>query len=144
LQKIYNNRDNAGRAVVDHHQPALDAQSVEPGDSSAEKADHRWLLLIRQYLDVGQACGVIDGNMDPVVADAVGATLLAITGDAVALLPEPRQRLHVDMNQVARVRPLVPLRRWFGFQVPQSPQPQTAESPGNAGEGRLEQPGDVA
>jgi len=67
------------------------------------------------------------------------------------VLPEPvidrqvaGQRLDVDMDQVAWVLPLVPLHRWFGFQVPQSPQPQTAESPGNAGEGCLEQPGDVA
>jgi len=82
--------------------------------------------------------------MDLVVADAVGAALLAIAGDAVAHLQEPRQRLDVDMDQVAWVLPLVPLHRWFGFQVSQSPQPQTAESPGNAGEGRLEQPGDVA
>jgi len=82
--------------------------------------------------------------MDLVVADAVGAALLAIAGDAVAHLPEPRQRLDVEMDQVAWVLPLLTLHRWIGFQVPQSPQPQTAERPGNAGEGRLEQPGDVA
>jgi len=82
--------------------------------------------------------------MDLVVADAVGGALLAFAGDAMAHLPEPRQRLDVDMKQVAWVLPLVPLHRWFEFQVPHSPQPQTAESPVNAGEGRLQQPGDVA
>jgi len=41
-----------GRVVVAHHPPALDALSVEPGDSPAEKVDHRLLLLIRQHLDV--------------------------------------------------------------------------------------------
>ena len=50
----------------------------------------------------------------------------------------------VDIDQVTWVLPLVPLHRWFGFQVPQSPQLQTAESPGNAGERCLEQPGDMA
>jgi len=135
---------DVGRAVVAHHPPALDALSVEPGDSSAEKADHRWLLLIRQYLDVGQACGVIHGNMDLVVADAVGAALLAIAGDAVAHLPEPRQRLDVDVEEIAWPVPPIALHWNLGFQVPQMPQPQTAESPGNAGEGRLEQPGNVA
>jgi len=78
------------------------------------------------------------------VTDAVGASLLVIAGDAMAHLPEPRQRLDADMDQVAWVLPLVPLHRWFGFQVPQSPQLQPAESPGNAGEARLELAGDVA
>jgi len=81
--------------------------------------------------------------MDLVVADAVGAPLLAIAGDAVAHLPEPRQRLDVNMDQVAWVLPLVPLHWNLGLQVPQTPQPQKAESPGNAGEGRLQQPGNV-
>jgi len=92
---------DVGRAVVAHHPPAFDPLVVEPGDSTAEKADHRWLLLIRQYLDVGQAYGVIHGNMDLVVAEAVGAALLAIAGGAVAHIPEPRQRLDVEMDQVA-------------------------------------------
>jgi hypothetical protein len=29
-----------------------------------EKADHRWLLLVRQHLDIGEASGVINGHMD--------------------------------------------------------------------------------
>ena len=32
------------------------------------------LLLIGQHLDVGEPCGVIDGHVDPVVADASRAT----------------------------------------------------------------------
>jgi len=75
---------DVGRAVVAHHPTALNALTVEPGDSPAEKADHRGLLLIRQHLDVGQACGVNNGDMNLVVADTVGAALLAIARDPVA------------------------------------------------------------
>ena len=82
--------------------------------------------------------------MDPVVADAVGAASLPVAGDAVAHLPKPSQGLDINVDQVAWPLPLVALHRWFGFQVPQSPQPQTAESPGNGGEGRLQKPGNVA
>jgi hypothetical protein len=41
-----------GGAVVAHHPPALDALGVEPGNGPAETADHRWLLLVPQHLDV--------------------------------------------------------------------------------------------
>ena len=74
-----------------------------------------------------------------VVANAVGAALLPVSGDAVAHLPQPHQRLDIDVSQVAWPLPVVALQRWFGFQVPQSHQPQTAESPGNGGEGILQQ-----
>ena len=131
-------------SVVAHHPPALDPLAVEPGDSTAEKADHCWLLLVCQDLDIGQPCHVVDGDMDLVVADPVGTTPLAIAGDAVAHLPEPGQRFDVNVDQVARPVPLVPLHWWFGLQIPQTAQSQTAERPGVGGEGGLQQPGDVA
>ena len=134
---------DVGRAVIAHHPAALDALAVEPGDGSAEEADHRWLLLIRQHLDVGQACGVIHSDMNLVVADAIGAPLLAITGDPVAHPAEAGQGFDVDVDQVAWPFPLVALHRRFGIHVPQSPQPKAAESPGDGGEGSLQQPGDV-
>jgi hypothetical protein len=81
------------RPVVAHHPAALDPLAVEPSDGTTEKADHRWLLLVCQHLDVGQPRGVIDGDMDLVVANASGAALLPIAGDAVPDLPEPGQRL---------------------------------------------------
>jgi hypothetical protein len=132
------------RPVVAHHPAALDPLAVEPSDGTTEKADHRWLLLVCQHLDVGQPRGVIDGDMDLVVANASGAALLPIAGDAVSDLPEPGQRLDVDVDQVARPRPFVPLYRWFGIQIAQAPEPQSAESPGDSGEGRPQQTGNVS
>ena len=70
---------------VDAHQPAaLDPLAVEPGDSTAQKADHRRLLLVRKHFDIGQTRGVINGDMDLVVAHPVGTTPLPFSGDAVA------------------------------------------------------------
>lgn len=89
---------DVGGAVVAHHAAARPAPANEPGNGTAEKADHRWLLLIRQHLEVRQSGGVVDGDMDLVVADLVGAPQLAITGDAVAHLLEPRRGLDIDLE----------------------------------------------
>lgn len=58
-----------GRAVVAHDLAALHALSVEPGHS--------------ENLHVGEPCGVIDGDVDPVVIDASRTALLRIAGDPV-------------------------------------------------------------
>jgi len=55
---------DVGRFFFAHHPPGLDPIGVEPGVSSAEKADHRWLLLIRQHLDLGKPCGVFHGDVN--------------------------------------------------------------------------------
>ena len=82
--------------------------------------------------------------MDLVVAHAVGTTPLPVSGDAVAHLPESGQRLDVNVDQVARPLPLVPLHRWFWLKIAQASEPQTAESPGDGGEGSLQRPGELA
>jgi hypothetical protein len=106
---------DVGGTVVAHHPPALEPLAVEPGDSTAEKADHRWLLLVRQDLDVGQPGGVIHSDVNLVIADAVGPSLLPVSRDPVTHPAEASQGLDVDMDQVTRSLPLVALHRWFGF-----------------------------
>jgi hypothetical protein len=132
-----------GGAVVAHHPTALDALGVEPGDCSTEKADHRWLLLIHQHLHVGMPGGVVDGHVDLVVTDAIGATLLPVAGDPVPHLAEPGQSLDVEVDQVTGPFPLVALHQRLGLQVPQESETQVAESPCDGGERCMEQPGDV-
>jgi hypothetical protein len=51
-------------AVVSHHPPALDPLVDESGVSTAEKAHHCRLLLIRQHLVTDQRCGVIPSVME--------------------------------------------------------------------------------
>jgi hypothetical protein len=45
--------------------------------------------------------GVIDGDVNFLVADFVRAPLLAVTGDPVAHLAKVGQSLYVDVNQIA-------------------------------------------
>ena len=101
------------RPVVAHHPAALDSLAVEPGDSTAEKADHRRFLLVWHHLDVRQPRGVIDGDMNLVLTDAGGAAFLAITRDSIADLAQASQRLDVDVDQVSGPLPFVPLNCWF-------------------------------
>lgn len=84
---------DVGRAVVAHHLSAQHALAVEPGQSPAQEADGRALLLVSEYLDVGQPCGVVDRSVDPVIADARGASLLLIAGDAMSDPAEADQPL---------------------------------------------------
>ncbi len=134
---------DVGRSVVAHHLTTLDALAVEPGQCPAQEADRCALLLIGQHLDVGEPCGVIDGNVDPVVTDASRAALLPVSCDAVSHLAEAGQLLDVDVNQVAGPFPFVALNRRLWLQVSQPAQPQAVQRSGHGGERSREQPGNV-
>ena len=54
------------------------------------------------------------------------------------------QRLDVDVDQVAQPLQLIPKHRWLGIKIAQAPASQTVVSPGLAGEGGIQQTGDVA
>lgn len=134
---------DVGRTVVAHHLTALDALAVEPGHGAAQEADRSGLLLISKNLHIGEPRGVVDGHVDPVVADACGTALLPVAGDAVTHLAEAGQLLDVDVNQAARRLALITLHHRFGLQVPQPPQAQAVQAPGHGGEGCNQQPGDM-
>ncbi len=70
-----------GGAVVAHHPPVIDSLAFDPGDYTVEKAEHRWLLLIRQYLHVVEAGGVNHGDTHLIVPDTIGVPLLPFAGD---------------------------------------------------------------
>ena len=107
--------------VACHHPGPVDPLGVEPGDYPAEEADHGWLLVVPQHRDVSQPGGVVDGDMDLLVPDPVGASLLAITGDPMPHLAKSGKGLDVHGDPVTRPLPRVPLYRRPGFQVSQSP-----------------------
>ena len=90
------------RPVVRHDLPALDPLPVELGHSTAQEADCGGLLFVRQHFYVGESGGIVDGHVDPVVADAGRAALLPVAGHAVPDLAKASQLLDVDVNQVAR------------------------------------------
>jgi len=88
---------DVGRAIVAHHLTAFHALPVEPGHSPDQEADGRALLLVSEDLDVGQPCGNID-RYDSLIADARGASLLPIAGDAMSDQAEAGQLFDVDVN----------------------------------------------
>jgi len=97
---------------------ALDTLGVEPGQSPAHKADRSGLLFVSMNLDVGQPCGIFDGDIDLVLAHASRAALLTVARDAaVAHLSKAGQLFHVDVGQVAWRLTFVALDRRFGLQV---------------------------
>jgi hypothetical protein len=109
--------------------------AVEPGHSTAQEADRCGLLLVGEHLDVSKPCGVINGDVDTVVADAGRAALPPVTGDAVADLAKTGELFDVDMDQVSRMLPLVALHWRFGFEISQPPETKEVEHPGHGGEG---------
>jgi hypothetical protein len=69
---------------------------------------------------------------------------LPAASDTADYLPETGQVSDVDIDQVARNVPYLPLHRQIGIQIAQVTEPQTAESPGDGGEGWKQQPGNMA
>jgi len=130
--------------MLAHIPTVLSALTVETYHSPSEKADNLVLHLIRQQLDVGQACGVINADRNLVVADEVRAALLAIASKLVVHPAAAGHGRGIDVDQVARMLPLVTLHEWFGIQVPKSTNTQSAKILGDDGDKSLQQPGDVA
>jgi len=98
---------------------------------------------VRQHLEVGHACGVVDRDVDLVIVDAIEASLLSFAGDPVAHLAKASQGFDVDVDQLYSPLPLVALHRNLGLQIPQASKTELAKHPGDGGEGSLQQPGDV-
>ena len=65
-------RGTVGATVVGEQ--ALDPHPVAPEevDGAAQEADRGARLLVLQDLDVGQACGVVDADVDELPADPPG------------------------------------------------------------------------
>ena len=106
-------------AVVAHH--ALDGDPVGgvEGDRSPQEAGGGGASLVVEHFDVGQARGVVDADMHelPTLRGAaaagtpVGVLALASPGDAMTNAGDDPELLDVDMDQLARPRALVAVRR---------------------------------
>lgn len=78
-----------------------DAEAGVVGQSCFQEADGAFLLLAGQDLAEGDARGIVDADMDELPADAIGASSLAITGDAVAGGLEPAELLAAEVDELA-------------------------------------------
>jgi hypothetical protein len=97
---------DVARAVVAHHPLDADAPFSEPAQGTHEKAGAALAALVGQHLDIGQARGVIDGDMNELLAGPVRGVAPA-AGDPVAHPSKARQLLDVEMQELAGVLPLV-------------------------------------
>jgi hypothetical protein len=101
---------DVGGAVVGHQSLHLDPVGAVEADRPPQEADRGGRLLVGQDLDVGQAGGVVDADVDPLPAGhapAVTTTTLelapAVAGDPMPrpLDADPAQFLDVDVDQLA-------------------------------------------
>src|SRR5215471_21356994 len=105
------------RPVVAHHATYPDAALPKPGDSSVEKGHSALPSLVGQKLDVGQAARVVDADVSKFPAHSLHLVeARKATGDAVAYPLDPGELLDVDVNEISRVRPLIPIRRFRWLQ----------------------------
>jgi hypothetical protein len=63
---------DVSRTVVDHHPPVVDPLAVEQSDGTAKNGDHI-SLCPKQNIEVSQPGGVVDGDTDLVIANAIEA-----------------------------------------------------------------------
>ena len=94
-------RERVGQAVVGHDPLDADAEAGEPGERPGEEAGVSG-RLVGQDLGVGQARGVIDGDVQEFPADAaLCCAPRAVAGDPVADAVDPAELLDVDVDQLA-------------------------------------------
>jgi hypothetical protein len=91
-------------------------------DGAAQEADRGERLLVGEHFDVGQAGGIVDGDVHELPADALAAVTVAVDERRVVVLAQPvadalaraaldaPELLDVDVDQLAGPRALVALR----------------------------------
>jgi|LakMenE18May11ns_1017448.scaffolds.fasta_scaffold9936498_4 hypothetical protein len=121
--------ENSKQTVVRHDLAGLHSLAVEPGYFPDQKADRADLLLITRLYHVEQKCGVVNGRVDTVAADADSAALQTVTFNPVFQLAACEdlcqavtgKHLEIDAHSVSRVLPVVPIGKKFGSRLPSGP-----------------------
>jgi hypothetical protein len=108
-------RDVAG-AVVGHDSLDRDAAALEPGDRASEEARGGRGSFVGQDFGIGEARGIVDGDMDELPADASNASG-AVSVDTMADTADTAQLLDVDVDQLARAFSLVSDDWLFGLEA---------------------------
>ena len=111
-QQIAEGKAFVGRAVIAHDTFGGDAMVCEPFDRAGGEDDSTFLAFIRQQLGVGQAGGIIDGDVQelPTKTTPDGAPIAlsgAIAGDPMTNSLDTAELLDIDMDQFARLFALV-------------------------------------
>ena len=79
-------------------------------NGSSQEADRGRGLLLVEYLDVGDPCCIVDGDVDELPADSLRLAS-AGAGHAMAGACDTDELLHIDVEQLARAASLVAVGR---------------------------------
>lgn len=131
-----------GAAIVRHHARDLDAALREVPNGAAQEADGTLLGFIREDFRVGEPGAIVNGHMEHLPSQAARAPR------AVAMNPMPDdpdfpELFHVEMQEVARGRPLVAIRRPGRIQPLQAVEAESPLLPHHGGQRELEVPRDA-
>jgi hypothetical protein len=97
-------------------------------DRATQEAERRRGLLVLEHLDVCEPGRVVARDVDVLPADpAAPGTPVAM--DAVAGPADPAELLDLDVDELARPLPLVPVRRLERLQPPELPSPIRVKLP---------------
>jgi hypothetical protein len=114
-------------AVVGDHGPDGHAFGREPGDGTTQERRCRRGVLVVEDFDVGEASGVIDGDVAVLPAGASVAVLFTSTGDAMARDAEPAQLLDIDVDELAGMTTAVPVHGFGWTEPPAAVQPEALQ-----------------
>src|SRR5215211_2104583 len=141
-------------AVVGEHPLDRDPHALEPGDRPPQEPRGGGALLVGQDLDVGEAGGVVDADVDELPAGGAQALgpdpllTLASPGaeDAMAGAPaaDPPQLLDVDVDQLARPLALVAVGRLGRLEAAALAETDPRQPPGDRRERHPQDLGDSA
>ena len=123
------------RAVVGHHALDPDALAPEPAQGADQEAGHRLALLIRQDLDVSQARGVVDRDVDELPASTL-ALAAPVAGDAMADAAEAGELLDIEVDELTGACAVVSPRRLARFERGQPTETQPPEIAGDGAPGQ--------
>jgi len=133
------------RAIVGHDAGDGDPERTIVVDGVVEEGDCTRRPLVGEDLSAGEAGMVVDRDVDELPSDPtfVGMTG-AVTGDAVADLPEACQLLNVDVDDLARAFAFVARpARLLGFERAQAAESARLEDARDGGRGDAERGGDM-
>lgn len=128
--------DIAG-AVVGHHPLDPDAALLEPAERPHEEAGGGGAPLVRQHLHVGEPGGIVDGDMEEVVAGAFACSP-PVASDAVADPLEAGELLDVEMQELARPLALIAAHRRGLVQALEASEPAPLQPGGDSGACQLQ------
>jgi hypothetical protein len=123
--------DVAG-TVVGHDGLDTDAAALEPGDRAFEEACGGGGSFIGEYLGVGEAGSVVDGDVDELPTDAA-SVVATVTGDAMADATDASELFDIHVDELAGVLSLVTADGFFGVQVFKSREAMTSEDASDRG-----------